>query len=443
MNCEQARTEIIAYLKGELSEDQKIKLEEHLARCPACRHELEGARRLLSWTEAASEQAIVKKVDDIIDNAIKSKASDIHLEGQRDNMLRVRYRIDGVMHDVMSIDSAERIGIVTRIKMMADVDTSETRLPQDGRMPWKLDGQDYDIRVAFCPFVYGEGIVMRILDKSVPLIGLDKIYMYPDHLQAIRDLIHQPGGIFLTGGPTGSGKTTTLYSVLLEINNPDRKILTIEDPVEYLMNGVNQTQVHKKVGYTFAAAMRSFLRHDPDIIMVGEIRDKETAEISIEAAICGHLILTQLHTNDSIGAIQRLRDMGIEDFLISAALLGAMNQRLIRRVCPDCKERVLEVIPALKALKITEDDMKAHEVFKGKGCEKCHGTGYRGRAAIYELLVIDRHLREMIGEGAPIDELLRTAISNGFMPIKEDARRKVLDGLTTAEEALRVLALTE
>lgn len=443
MNCEQARTEIIAYLKGELSEDQKIKLEEHLARCPACRHELEGARRLLSWTEAASEQAIVKKVDDIIDNAIKSKASDIHLEGQRDNMLRVRYRIDGVMHDVMSIDSAERIGIVTRIKMMADVDTSETRLPQDGRMPWKLDGQDYDIRVAFCPFVYGEGIVMRILDKSVPLLGLDKIYLYPDHLHALKELAHQPSGMFINAGPTGSGKTTTLYSILIEINSPSVKIMTIEDPIEYIVKGVSHSQVHKKVGYTFASALRSFLRHDPDVIMVGEMRCMEDAAISMEAAITGHLVLSTLHTNDAIGVIQRLRDMEMENYLISAALLGAMNQRLIRRVCPDCKERVLEVSPALKMLKITEDDLKSHEVFKGKGCDKCHGTGYRGRAAIYELLVIDRHMREMIGEGAPCDELLQAAISNGFMPIKEDARRKVLDGLTTAEEALRVLALSE
>ncbi|MCE5322557.1 Flp pilus assembly complex ATPase component TadA [bacterium] len=443
MNCEQARTEIIAYLKGELSEDQKTKLEEHLARCPACRHELEGARRLLTWTEAASEQAIVKKVDDIIDNAIKSKASDIHFESQRDNTLRVRYRIDGVMHDIMSIDSAERIGIVTRIKMMADVDTSETRIPQDGRMPWKLGSRDYNIRIAFCPFTLGEGIVMRMLDKRSPLLGLDKIYIYQDHLQTLKDLLHQPMGMFFTSGPTGSGKTTTLYSTLLELNKPEVKIMTIEDPVEIMIPGVNHSQICKKNGFTFATALRSFFRHDPDVIMIGEMRCMEDAAISMEAAISGQMVLSQMHTNDAIGVIQRLRDMGIESYVISAALLGAMNQRLVRRVCPDCKERVLEVNPALKMLKITENDLKSHEVFKGKGCDKCHGTGYRGRAAIYELLVIDRHLREMIGEGAPCDELLQAAISNGFMPIREDARRKVLDGLTTAEESLRVLALTE
>lgn len=443
MNCEQARTEIIAYLKGELTEDQKTKLEEHLARCPACRHELEGARRLLSWTEAASEQAVVKKVEDIIDNAIKSKASDIHFEGQRGNTLRVRYRIDGVLHDVMSIDPAERMGVIMRIKMMADVDTSVVSAPQDGRMPWKFDGQDYDIRVAFCPFVYGEGIVMRILDKSVVLIGLEKIYLYPDHLQALKELVHQPTGMFINAGPTGSGKTTTLYSILMEINNPGTKIMTIEDPVEYILKGVNHSQIHKKAGYTFASAIRSFFRHDPDVIMVGEMRCFEDVGLAMEAAITGHLVLSTLHTNDAIGVIQRLRDMEVENYVISAALLGAMNQRLVRRVCSECKERVLEVTPALRALKITENDLKAHEVFKGKGCEMCLGTGYRGRAAIYELLVIDRHIREMIGEGVPAEEILNAALANGFMPIKEDARRKVLDGLTTAEESLRVLALTD
>lgn len=442
MNCDQARTEIIAYLKNELSEERKEHIEEHLARCPACRHELEGARRLLSWTDAASVQSVITKVEDIIDAAIRSKASDIHIESQRDNTLNVRYRVDGVLHDAVNIDATQRTGVITRIKMMADVDASLTSVPQDGRMPWKLDDQDYDIRVSFCPYAHGEGIVMRILDRSIPLLGLDNIYLYPDHIKTIKDLVHQPMGMFFTSGPTGSGKTTTLYSILIELNSPAVKIMTIEDPVEYTIKGVNHSQVCKKEGFTFATGLRSFLRQDPDIIMVGEMRYTEAAAIACEAALSGHMVLSTLHTDDAISIIQRLRDMEIENYLIAATLIGALNQRLVRRVCPVCRERMVEVTPALRALKITESDLADHEVFKGKGCEACMGTGYKGRTAIYELLVIDRHLREMIGEGANCEELLQTAIAEGFMPMASDARRKVLDGITSAEEALRMLSLT-
>lgn len=284
---------------------------------------------------------------------------------------------------------------------------------------------------------------MRIHDSSIPLPRLDTICLYPDHLKSIKNLIHQPHGLFITSGPTGSGKTTSLHSILIELNNPSVKIMTIEDPVEFIIDGVNHTQVCKKEGFSYSVALRSFLRQDPDIIMAGGIRDIEVAAILSDAVITGHLVLSSLHTVNAIAVVQYLRDIGMEDYTISAVLIGALNQRLVRCICPACKERVTEATPALRVLRITDDDIAATELFKGKGCEACHGTGYKGRGAIYELLTIDANLREMIGRGASCEELLQVAIANDYMPMADDARRKVLDAMTTAEEVIRVLSLTE
>jgi len=442
MQCDQARTEIIAYLKDELSKDKKDRLEEHLARCPNCRHELEGARRLLSWTDAASEQAVVKQVEDIIDRAIKSSASDIHFDPLRDNSLLVRLRIDGVLHEVARIDAAQRNGVITRAKMMADMDVSETHLPQDGRMRWKVGETDHDIRVNCTPFVYGEGMVMRILDQTNVVVGLDKLGLCEDHLQAVRQLITHPTGMVFVSGPTGSGKTTTLYSMLQEVASPTVKVMTIEDPVEYTLEGVEHAHVYTKIGFTFAGALRSFLRHDPDVIMVGDIRDYETAALVTEAAISGHMVLSSLHTNDAVGVIQRLRDMGIDDFMIAASLVGAVSQRLVRKVCQSCKIRLTadDYDPALAMLGISPDELAACEVYIGQGCEVCRNTGYRNRTALYEVLSIDRDLSAMIGEHAPVNEILEAARGKGFASLAEDAKRKVLAGLTTPREALRVLS---
>ena len=442
MNCDQARTEIIAYLKGELQKDRKTRFEEHLARCPACRHELEGARRLLSWTEAASEQNIVGQVERFLDQALSSKASDVHFEPQRDNSLLVRMRVDGVMHEIGIVDAVERYGVITRLKMMAEMDVSETHIPQNGRMPWKIGKQDFDLRVSCTPYIFGEGLVVRILERAGNLMGLDSIWLYPDHLEALRALLHKPMGMIISAGPTGSGKTTTLYSMLLDIKGPWKKVVTIEDPVECHIEGINQSQVNSSEGYTFPAAVRSFMRQDPDIIMISELRDMETLQSCAQAALTGHMVLTAMHTNDSFSSIQRLVESGLEPYLVSATLLGVTAQRLVRRPCENCKEPGDIDYPMAKAMGITQEELETHTIYRGKGCDHCRSTGYYGRAALHDVLTVDRDMAKLIADGAGRDEMIAAAKAKGFVSLMDDAKRKVLDGLTTPEEALRVLAWT-
>jgi type II secretory ATPase GspE/PulE/Tfp pilus assembly ATPase PilB-like protein len=355
----------------------------------------------------------------------------------------VRYRVDGVLHEAARFESATRGGITNRIKMMAEMDTSETGVPQDGRLPWKLTDRDleFDIRVSCQPFIFGEGFVMRILDRSRVLIGLDKLGFYEDQLNALMEIASEPNGTLAVSGPTGSGKTTTIYSLLAQLISPEKKVLTIEDPVEYQITGANQVQVHKKAGLTFPVALRAFLRHDPDIIYVGEMRDLETASVAAEAALTGHLVITTLHTSDALQTLVRLVDMGVEPYLVAATVIGATAQRLARRVCQACKTEVPPdpSSPPIKFLGITEDDLRSHTIYRGQGCDTCRKTGYKGRLGIFEVLKIDRELASMINERPPLSELLEAARSKGFMTMREDARRKVLDGLTTPEEALRVL----
>lgn len=442
MNCNQVKTELIAYLKGELDPDKKKRLEEHLAQCPGCRAELEEARRVLEWTEAASDEAVIAKVNEMIKSAIKAGASDIHIEPQSDNSLRVRQRVDGVLHEVDRIDPTMRNGVNARIKSLAELNIAERRVPQDGRILYDLEGKHYDLRVSDTPFIYGEKFVMRILDQSSVLIGLDNIGLDDEQLEQIKHLAHQPNGMVIVTGPTGSGKTTTMYSMLLEVKNPGINVMTIEDPVELRLDGVNQAHVSVKAGYTFHSALRSFLRQDPDVIMIGDVRDYETASLGIQAALTGHLIVVSLHTDNAIGAIERLRDMQVEPYLISASVIGIVAQRLIRKVCSNCAEDIdaSPSDPTLRFFGITQDDLKNHKLKRGKGCEICRHTGYRGRSGVFEVLTVSRDLAAMIPDNATTAEMMEQVRSEGFRSMKESAKQKILEGVTTPEEAFRVLA---
>jgi type II secretory ATPase GspE/PulE/Tfp pilus assembly ATPase PilB-like protein len=441
MNCDSARIEIVAYLKNELEAGKRKRLEDHLAKCPDCRRELNKARRLLTWTEAASDEAVIGKVEEIFRGGLTSGASDIHFESQRDDTLLVRNRVDGVLHEVARFDSAQRTGILARVKMLADLNVADTSLPQDGRIKWSFGDKEYDLRVSTIPYVYGEGIVIRILDKSGVLVGLDKLGFYPEQIQALEHLIWQPSGQLILSGPTGSGKTTTMYSILMTLVSPEKKVLTVEDPVEYSLPGVNQVHVNKRAGLTFETAMRAFFRHDPDIIMIGETRNLETALAGVEAAMTGHLVLSQLHANDAPGVITRLADMGVEPYLIAATLLGAVSQRLARKVCQECGEGIEADTndPAIRFLGITAWDLKEHTIRRGKGCDRCRRTGYKGRTGLYEILTLTSELRALIVNGATGVEIIEAARSQGFLDMRADAKRKVLDGITTPEEAFRVL----
>ena len=443
MKCDQAQTEMIAYHRGELKENEKRRLEDHLARCPQCRLEMEDARKVLEWTEAASSAVVIKRVLEVFENAIKAGASDIHFEPQFDNALQVRFRVDGVLHHNDTISSQERIAIITRIKMMSEMNVKETKTTQDGRIPIRLvdDPKEYDLRVSCIPFVYGEGIVIRILDKSSVMIGLDKLGMYDDQLSLLKRLRKEPMGMLVVSGLTGAGKTTTAYSMLKEFGHSHNKLVSVEDQVECTLQGVNQIQVNLKTGVTSANALRALFRHDPDIVMVNEIRDAETAVLCMHSALTGHLVIGVTLARDAQEALTRLRDFGIEDFLTGSALLGISSQRLARRICQNCKQEIEVDLddPLIRSLGITPDDLASHKIYRGKGCDNCRSTGYRGRIGIFEILEIDSELACMISGSASEEEILEKARDKGFMSMKEDAKRKVLDGLTSPEEAFRVV----
>jgi type IV pilus assembly protein PilB len=442
MNCDQAKTEIIAYLKDELSKQKNARLEEHLAQCPECRAELERGKMVLELTAAASEPSVIRAVYDVIQNGIKSSASDIHFEPQRGDALVVRYRVDGVMHEAERFESAMRDGITARLKIMSDMDVANRRLPQDGRIGVALNGKDYDLRVGSVPTIHGEDIVLRILDRSNVTLGLDKLGFSETDRKAVDRLIWAPNGMIIATGPTGSGKTTTLYSMLAEVSNASKKTVTIEDPVELQLPGVMQAQVHAKPGFTFAVAMRSYLRHDPDVIMVGEMRDLETMAVSIEAALTGHLLLTTLHTNDAPWGLIRMVDMGAEPYLVTGSVTGIVAQRLVRTICPKCsKPADIKVVgPGLTALGITEEEAKSVRV--GAGCEHCRNTGYKGRTGIFEILTMDHKIASLVNQRAPLAEIREAARAGGMTTMREDAKAKVLGGVTTPEEAIRALAYT-
>ncbi len=389
--------------------------------------------------KAVEEAPIVRLANTIIQAAIKERASDIHIEPDRRNT-RVRYRVDGVLHETMVVPKYIQAPMIARFKIMSEMNIAERRVPQDGRIAVKFDGKEYDLRVSCLPGLHGEKIVMRILDKGSIMIGMNKLGLTPETQSQLEELSQQPNGMILTTGPTGSGKTTALYSLLNRLNSIERNIVTVEDPVEYQLSGITQVQMNPKAGLTFGRALRSILRQDPDIIMVGEMRDLETASIGVEAALTGHLVLSTLHTNDAPSATIRLADMGVERFLIAATCIGIMAQRLGRKVCMNCKEFYEEEAINLRrfGFQVTDPDQKV-QLARGRGCDQCRNTGYKGRIGFYELMVLNGELADMIVRNAPLTELKAAAKAHGMKELREDGLIKVLEGMTTPEEVMRVV----
>jgi type IV pilus assembly protein PilB len=390
-------------------------------------------------TTGAEDAPIVRLANTIIQQAIKERASDIHIEPGVRNM-RVRYRIDGVLHEAMPMPKYLQMPLTARYKILSEMNIAERRIPQDGRIPIRYENKDYDLRVSCLPNLFGEKIVMRILDKSSIMIGLNKLGFTPEMQAQLEELSNQPNGMLITTGPTGSGKTTTQYSLLNRLNTVGVNILTVEDPCEYQLSGITQVQVNKKAGLDFGKALRSFLRQDPDIIMVGEMRDLETAEIAVESALTGHLVLSTLHTNDAPSATIRLIDMGIEPFLISATMIGIMAQRLGRKICTNCKETYEVAGHELKRFGFeTEDYDQMVTLARGRGCEICRHTGYKGRIGFYELMKMNGEMADMIVRRTPLSELKAAAKANGMKELREDGLIKVLAQQTTPEEVMRVV----
>ena len=387
--------------------------------------------------DAEDDAPIIRLINAILSQAVRDKASDIHVETFEDR-LSVRYRIDGVLAEVLSPKRMLAPLLVSRLKVMARLDIAEKRVPQDGRISVKIAGHAVDIRMSTIPSAHGERVVLRLLDTAAGQLQLTQLAMNEQVLASYEKFLHTPHGIILVTGPTGSGKTTTLYAGLSHINEASRNILTIEDPIEYMLPGVGQTQVNTKVDMTFARGLRAILRQDPDVVMVGEIRDLETGEIAVQASLTGHLVLSTLHTNTAIGAITRLKDMGIEPFLVSSSLLGVMSQRLVRLLCTECREEVAPDLAQREQLRLGDGD--GVTVFNAKGCSHCNYTGYRGRIGIYELIEIDDELRLMIYEGASEQEMLKVARAQ-YPGMDADGRRRILAGETSIAEVLRVTAV--
>jgi len=389
-----------------------------------------------------SDAPITKLVSSIIHGAIDARASDVHIEPQEPDM-RVRYRIDGILHDAIDVPSSAQLEVISHIKITADMDISERRVPQDGHITVLHDGREYDLRVSSLPAVGGEKIVMRILDKDPIKWSLDTVMPSPDNNQKFRELVANPYGMLLLTGPTGSGKTTTLYSVLQLLNTPERNIVTVEDPVEYRLDGITQLQVRPTAGVTFASALRSIVRQDPDIILVGEIRDFETAEIAISAALTGHLVLSTMHTKDAAGAISRLVNLGIAPFLISSALLGTVAQRLIRTFCAKCKQAYQPSEDELKCLFGESSRDEKIKLYRGKGCNSCYHTGYHGRKGIYEILRISPEIRKMTVDRGSDDAIKQQAIKESMKTLNKSAVDEVLNGVTSLDELMRVVDVRE
>lgn len=401
--------------------------------------EFEAPKDLLELTE---EAPIIRLLNALFQQAVKERASDIHIEPY-EKELDVRMRIDGVLHRVLTPPKIIQEALISRIKIMSNLDIAEKRLPQDGRIRLLIGGRDIDIRVSIIPTSYGERAVLRLLDRKQGLIGLWEVGLSKDDERKLEELLQKPYGIILVTGPTGSGKTTTLYAALNRIHTEEKNIITVEDPVEYQLKGIGQVQVNPKIGLTFASGLRSILRHDPDVIMVGEIRDLETAEIAMQASLTGHLVLSTLHTNDAPSAIIRLIDMGIEPFLVASSLTAVLAQRLVRIICPYCKE-AYEPSEAemsyLNTTRYTPESSSGHapHLYRGRGCEKCKGKGYLGRTGIFEFLVIDNEMRPMIIDRADSQTIRNYATSRGMKTLRIDGIEKVLMGITTLEEVLRV-----
>ncbi|HNV71957.1 MAG TPA: GspE/PulE family protein, partial [Candidatus Ozemobacteraceae bacterium] len=392
----------------------------------------------LSSLSANDKQSIIQLVNLIIMRALKERASDIHIEPD-EKMLRCRFRIDGMLQEVLALPKALEPACISRCKVMAELDIAEKRVPQDGRIKLQHEGREIDLRVSTYPTLRGEKVVMRILDKSRVLFGFEELGFADDVLAKFLDLIERPTGIILVTGPTGSGKTSTLYASLQRIKDPTINIVTIEDPVEYMLPGINQGQINPKAGFTFADGLRSILRQDPDVIMVGEIRDYDTAEIAIRAALTGHLVFSTLHTNDAAGAVTRLIDMGVEPFLVASSIIGVLAQRLVRTICDQCKEEFVPSAGMVKHSKLLYQAGKT-KVFRGAGCENCNRTGYRGRTVVTELLLPNEKIKELIVEKSPSSLIKNESMRMGMRTLRQDGLGKVLRGFTTLEEVIRVSA---
>ena len=396
--------------------------------------EIEETADLLDDT---SDAPIIKLVNHIISQSIKARASDIHFEPYQ-NSFTVRYRVDGILYDLLTPPKWIQPALISRVKVMAKMNIAEKRLPQDGRFEVKIGDQDIDVRVSTIPTAFGERLVLRLLNKSGSLLELQDLGLTPARLKLLKRLVSNPNGIILNTGPTGSGKTTTLYAILSSINEPNINIITIEDPIEYRINGISQIQVNPKIELTFARGLRSIVRQDPDVILVGEIRDKETAEIAVQSALTGHLVFSTLHTNDSASAITRLVDMGVEPFLISSSILAVVAQRLVRVLCEDCRKAYIPNPIYLKSIGFSPDRFKAHRVYKAVGCENCFNTGYRGRFGIFEIMVLTDRLKSLILKTFDSNRIKHEAVQQKMRTLRQDGMQKVLNGLTTVEEVLRV-----
>jgi type IV pilus assembly protein PilB len=400
----------------------------------------EPAETVTDLSTSAEEAPIIRLANNILALAIKKGASDIHVEPQ-EKEVAVRFRIDGALQQVQLLPKKIQLGLISRFKIISKLDIAEKRLPQDGRISVRMEERPIDFRVSTIPSKWGEKICMRILDKSNTLLGLDKLILNPEVLGLVRDMIGQPYGIIYVTGPTGSGKTTTLYSGLAELNDPDVNISTAEDPIEYDLSRVNQVQAHKEIGLDFARILRAFLRQDPDIILVGETRDKETAKIAVEAALTGHLVFTTLHTNDAAGAFTRLGEMGIEPFLISSSTLGVAAQRLTRRLCQSCKEPYEPDELSLKYMGLKPDSKPTF--YRNKGCDQCSFTGYKGRVGVYEVLRLNPEIRKMVAQGATSESITEAAVKNGMKTLKDYSLWLMENGWTTMDEVLQVVSVQE
>ncbi len=385
---------------------------------------------------AAGEEApVIKLANLILVQAIRDRASDIHIE-PFEKSVRLRYRVDGALMDMPPPPKSMQMALTSRIKIMSNLDIAERRLPQDGRMRMRVSGKDIDLRVSLLPVVHGEKVVLRVLDKSNLTASIDKLGLDPDTFKRFKSAVDAPHGLILVTGPTGSGKTTTLYSALNELNNPDYNIVTVEDPVEFQIPGINQVPVKKEIGLTFAAALRSILRQDPDIIMLGEIRDEETAEIAVEAALTGHQVLSTMHCNDAPGAISRLDDMGIAPFLISSSVILACAQRLMRRICPGCKEPINYSSKIFEQLDLDPKFFAGAQLYKGNGCERCKNSGYSGRCAIIEVMTVTDDIRKLVIARSSSAEIAKVAVSQGMKNLRVAALDKVREGISTLEQVL-------
>ncbi len=392
--------------------------------------------------EAAESSPVKKLLNLVLLQAIRDKASDIHFE-PFENEFKMRYRIDGVLYEMVPPPRHIAVAVSSRIKVMANLDIAERRMPQDGRIPLVVQGRQVDLRVAILPTMFGESVVLRVLDRSQVELDIDKLGMRDKERAEFRQLIEKPNGVVIVTGPTGSGKTTTLYSALNELNDIDTKIITTEDPVEYDIDGLVQCQIRTEIGLTFAACLRSILRQDPDIVLVGETRDLETAQIAIQASLTGHLVFTTLHTNDAPSTIARLLDLGVEPFLITATLEGIVGQRLVRKICSNCRTPVQPTEEMLMELELTPEDTKGRQFYIGKGCDYCNNTGYRGRMGIYEIMTLTDEMREAIMNRASSNVLREMAIRNGMRTMRESGILGIYDGMTTIEEVVKETVLEE